>query len=390
MRELWKMLMSVMGLQTSTAVAVGEDVAKGLGIVLAGLLPKSNFSGAGRANVDVGGEEGSILGVAKTNGASSLVPVLDTAGGEKELVNAEAGATNTGCMAGVGPKGTADAAGLSKRLGIDLVLDPLAQLLKFLNPFPSDLSLFAMNEDHMPRHPPGPELSQSREATTGESSSQPRSGFRQTLRKFKKNLTKKVSKPFKRSRHQTTAVQNTDHQGVSSNQNIEDASRLHPSDGDKPANPENLSGRVSQEASGEPTSKVQAASSGVEEIPDPQSQVDAGLRDAHQRVENMRLLGGHVESAASTAKDGPKDLDAADSFQTTYLQPLRVFDTVIGDLANVHPYAKVVLGVLSTASKIILAQTERDESVQSLLKKLEQIYDFMSQKDTLGQISSKR
>ncbi|KAG2028909.1 hypothetical protein BDR03DRAFT_1019188, partial [Suillus americanus] len=245
-----------------------------------------------------------------------------------------------------------------------------------------------MNEDHMLRHPPEP--SQSREATTGESSSQPHSGFRQPLRKFKKNLTKKVSKPFKRSRHQTPAVQNADHQGVSSNQNIEDASRLHPSDGNKPANPENLSGRVSQEASGEPTSKVQAASSGVEEIPDPQSQVDAGLRDAHQRVENMRLLGGHVKSAASTAKDGPKDLAAVDDLQTTYLQPLRVFDTVIGDLANVHPYAKMVLGVLSAASKIILAQTKHDQSVQSLLKKLEEVYRFMSQDDTLGQISFKR
>jgi cell fate (sporulation/competence/biofilm development) regulator YmcA (YheA/YmcA/DUF963 family) len=50
----------------------------------------------------------------------------------------------------------------------------------------------------------------------------------------------------------------------------------------------------------------------------------------------------------------------------------------------------VVLGVLSTASKIILAQTVRDQSVQSLLERLEQIYDFMSQKDTLGLISSKR
>jgi hypothetical protein len=65
-----------------------------------------------------------------------------------------------------------------------------------------------------------------------------------------------------------------------------------------------------------------------------------------------------------------------------------------------------VLGVLSTASKvravlpscsavvdsmqIILAQTKRDQSVQSLLEKLEEVYDFMSQKDTLGQISSKR
>ncbi|KAG1786499.1 hypothetical protein EV424DRAFT_1467839 [Suillus variegatus] len=50
----------------------------------------------------------------------------------------------------------------------------------------------------------------------------------------------------------------------------------------------------------------------------------------------------------------------------------------------------MVLGMLSAASKIILAQTEHDKSVQSLLEKLEQVYRFMSQDDTLGQISTKR
>jgi hypothetical protein len=40
--------------------------------------------------------------------------------------------------------------------------------------------------------------------------------------------------------------------------------------------------------------------------------------------------------------------------------------------------------------QIILAQTERDQSIQSLLDKLEDVYRFMSQEDTLGQISSKR
>jgi hypothetical protein len=167
--------------------------------------------------------------------------------------------------------------------------------------------------------------------------------------------------------------------------------------------------------------QVLTAPSGVKEIPDPQS-VDAGLRDAREHIESMRLLGGHVTSMAAAAKDGPKDLDTAYNFQTTYLQPLRVFNTVIENLANVwatllcwkradqvayvHPYAKMVLGMLSAASKvrevspscsavvdsvqIILAQTERDQSVQSLVEKLEEVYRFMSQNDTLGQILFKR
>jgi len=79
--------------------------------------------------------------------------------------------------------------------------------------------------------------------------------------------------------------------------------------------------------------QVPAASSGVQ-IPDPQS-VDAGLRDAREGMESMRQLGKHTTAVASTAKDSPEDLDAADNLQTTYLQPLRIFDSVIGELANV-------------------------------------------------------
>ncbi|KAG2150643.1 uncharacterized protein EDB93DRAFT_1327918 [Suillus bovinus] len=250
----------------------------------------------------------------------------------------------------------------------------------------SNFYLFAMSEDHGPNPPP--EASVSRETTARESSTQPRDGLCRALRKFKKNINKKVSKRFKRSRPQILAVQNADHESASSNQNIEDVLRLHPSDDDQPTTSKNLStsGCVNQGASGEPASKI-LNTPGVEEIPDSQS-VGAELRGARGGWEGTRLLGGHVTSVVSKVEDGPKDLATADDFQTTYLQPLKIFNTVIENLTNVHPYAKMALGVLSAASKIILAQTERDQSVQSLLEKLEQLYCFMSQEDTLAQISS--
>ncbi|KAG2060385.1 hypothetical protein BDR06DRAFT_1002884 [Suillus hirtellus] len=138
-----------------------------------------------------------------------------------------------------------------------------------------------MTEDH--RQEPLPEVSQSREATVGENSvralirplstsandivaasyasliqSQHRSGcgLGHAVRKVKKNVTKKVSKRFKRSRHQVPIVQNTDHESVLLNQNTEHASSLHPSDGDKPVTSENLTGRGNQGTSGESASKV--------------------------------------------------------------------------------------------------------------------------------------
>ncbi|KAG2055063.1 hypothetical protein BDR06DRAFT_355354 [Suillus hirtellus] len=80
-----------------------------------------------------------------------------------------------------------------------------------------------MSQNHMQEPPP--EANESREltATAGESSSQHRGGcgLGQALRKVKKNVTKKVSKRFKRSRRQIPTVQNADYEGASSSQNIE-------------------------------------------------------------------------------------------------------------------------------------------------------------------------
>ncbi|KAG2063732.1 hypothetical protein BDR04DRAFT_1235430 [Suillus decipiens] len=200
-----------------------------------------------------------------------------------------------------------------------------------------NFSRFVMSEDHRMKPPPEASespASESKEATPGDWESLPRSRFRQALQKFK-NVIKKVSKPFKRSRHRTAVVQNADHEVTSSNQNVEDVSRLHPSNGDKSSTSEHLSDSVNQGAPAEPTSKVLNTPPGVEETPDSQL-VDAQLR-------NVR-----------GAKDGPKDLPAADDFQTTHLRSIRIFDTVIKGLADVHPYAKVVLGMLAAASKTVI------------------------------------
>jgi hypothetical protein len=59
------------------------------------------------------------------------------------------------------------------------------------------------------------------------------------------------------------------------------------------------------------------------------------LRDTQEAVEDMHSLSGHQTTVVSVLQGAQKDLEAADSFQDTYLQPLRIFDTVIGEVANV-------------------------------------------------------
>ncbi|KAG2361876.1 hypothetical protein BDR07DRAFT_1090291 [Suillus spraguei] len=114
----------------------------------------------------------------------------------------------------------------------------------------------------------------------------------------------------------------------------------------------------------------------------------SAVQGAQQTAKCMLTLSGPATTAVSVGQDVQADLDTADTFQDTYLKPLRIFDDVIGKIADVHPYAKMALGVLSCAAKIILAQADRDEAVLELLKKTCEVYDFITQDDMLDQISS--
>ncbi|KAG1807331.1 uncharacterized protein BJ212DRAFT_1387759, partial [Suillus subaureus] len=73
----------------------------------------------------------------------------------------------------------------------------------------------------------------------------------------------------------------------------------------------------------------------------------------------MAPLSTRVRSAVSTAQDTPVDLEAAFNVGDTYLQPLRIFDSVIEPLADVHPYAKVVLGLLGRDSGKMLSRKQK-------------------------------
>ncbi|KAG2361888.1 hypothetical protein BDR07DRAFT_1376903 [Suillus spraguei] len=77
----------------------------------------------------------------------------------------------------------------------------------------------------------------------------------------------------------------------------------------------------------------------------------SALQNAQRATEHMRLLSSPAMTVMSGAQNAQADLDAAGTFQDTYLKPLRIFDNVIEKIADVHPYAKMALGVLSCAAK---------------------------------------
>ncbi|KAG1836140.1 hypothetical protein DFJ58DRAFT_847132 [Suillus subalutaceus] len=124
-----------------------------------------------------------------------------------------------------------------------------------------------ISEDHRLDSSPG--ASRSSGANVAESSNQPRRGFRQSLRKLKNALTKKLPKRFKRTSNRTTAVQNVETEGASSSQKVEsfgflrgaqDTLHLHLSDDNKhPTASEIPSDSMNQGLSEEPALQHETA-----------------------------------------------------------------------------------------------------------------------------------
>ncbi|KAG1887488.1 uncharacterized protein F5891DRAFT_121485 [Suillus fuscotomentosus] len=225
-----------------------------------------------------------------------------------------------------------------------------------------------MTEYHRPDIDPSSGTLRSNQVNVTESSDQPRRGSAQFLQKLKNGLTKKLPKRSKRTCKPPTAVHDVRNEGASSSQQVEDTLHLDPSNDNKhPTTSEIPSDSVNKGLSGEPAPQVQAASSGEEVRPDPKL-VDAELQGACDGAQSMRSFGKHATAMASAVDNAPADLTAADDFETMYLQPLKIIDAVLEKITDVHPYAKMALGVLSAASKIIIAQAQRDVEMHDFEK----------------------
>ncbi|OJA13995.1 hypothetical protein AZE42_04600 [Rhizopogon vesiculosus] len=70
------------------------------------------------------------------------------------------------------------------------------------------------------------------------------------------------------------------------------------------------------------------------------------------------------------------------------LKPLKAFNSIANAIAEVHPYAKVALSILISASKMILDQADRDDAVSSLLSKVSEVFAFMTEEEELAKITS--
>ncbi|KAG2369129.1 hypothetical protein BDR07DRAFT_852877 [Suillus spraguei] len=66
-----------------------------------------------------------------------------------------------------------------------------------------------------------------------------------------------------------------------------------------------------------------------------EADTQSALQDTQGAASHIHSLSEPAITVVSDLQGAQEDLDAADSFQDTYLEPLRIFDTVIGTLADV-------------------------------------------------------
>ncbi|KAG6329002.1 hypothetical protein ID866_10087, partial [Astraeus odoratus] len=116
--------------------------------------------------------------------------------------------------------------------------------------------------------------------------------------------------------------------------------------------------------------------------------VSKALEHAKSGIEQVQSMPGMAEQHVKVVGVANNTMSQIDAFDATYLQPLQTFNTVVNAIANVHPYAKMALGVLVWASQVILAQANRDTSISVLLLKISAFYKFITEDDTLERITS--
>ncbi|KAI6137506.1 hypothetical protein EDD17DRAFT_1747892 [Pisolithus thermaeus] len=68
------------------------------------------------------------------------------------------------------------------------------------------------------------------------------------------------------------------------------------------------------------------------------------------------------------------------------LQPLRLFNSFVTTLSNVHPYVQFALGILTGASQLLINQAKLDNEVSGLLNTIKDVYEFLMEEDTIAKI----
>ncbi|KAI6167656.1 hypothetical protein EDD17DRAFT_855067 [Pisolithus thermaeus] len=115
--------------------------------------------------------------------------------------------------------------------------------------------------------------------------------------------------------------------------------------------------------------------------------IGSELDTAQEALERMTT----IPRVGQTAIDFVTQADSAVAniltFNNTYLQPLKVFSSVVNTVAQVHPYAQIALGILTAAAQSLINQANLDRDVSDLFGTVRAVYEFLLEDDTIQNIN---
>ncbi|THH21102.1 hypothetical protein EW146_g406 [Bondarzewia mesenterica] len=103
-----------------------------------------------------------------------------------------------------------------------------------------------------------------------------------------------------------------------------------------------------------------------------------GAMDAMSQMNSTPGAIGGLTSAVDGTSPVVGGVTTAINTWEPLLDKLKVFTSLVDEVAEVHPYAKIAWSVLSGAYKIVLAQKDRDENIETLLKTMNDMYEFVN------------
>ncbi|KAG2337953.1 WD40 repeat-like protein [Suillus weaverae] len=133
--------------------------------------------------------------------------------------------------------------------------------------------------------------------------------------------------------------------------------------------------------------REQSSNSGIVEAHLDPKFVNEKINNATKDLAGTNQVQTIAQNTSSAANNLQSVSDTINSF-SAFLRPLKAFNSVANEIANVHPYAKVALSIFTCASKMILDQADRDVAVSSLLSKISEVYTFITEEEQLPKIPS--
>ncbi|KAG1734867.1 uncharacterized protein EDB91DRAFT_574012 [Suillus paluster] len=115
--------------------------------------------------------------------------------------------------------------------------------------------------------------------------------------------------------------------------------------------------------------------------------VNERIKDVTKGITGIDPVLAMAKSAALGTNNVQSVLDGIDTW-AAILGPLKAFNSVADHIADIHPYLKGAMSILTCASKMILDQADRDTAVYRLHLKVSEVYALMTEKTELADIES--